>query len=97
MREARSALRISNRGVSPDAGSSILMPSTNSRVWLASAPRMRTSVSDPAGPDVATAADGVSRSRAAHQRLVEPLDALLVDDRDARGRLRFAVRARARR
>jgi len=31
-REARSALRISNRGVSPEAGSSILMPSTNSKV-----------------------------------------------------------------
>ena len=83
IRDARSALRISNRGVSPDAGSLILIPSTNSKVWLASAPRMRTSVSEPAGPDVATAADGVSRSRAADQRLAEALDPLLVDDGDA--------------
>jgi len=31
---------------------------------LASAPRIRTSVSEPPGPEVATAADGVSRIRA---------------------------------
>ena len=50
MREARSALSSSKRGSSPAAGSLILIPSTNSKVWFASAPRMRTSVSEPAGP-----------------------------------------------
>ena len=41
-----------------------LIPSMKSRVWFASAPRMRTSVSEPAGPEVVTAAEGVSRNRA---------------------------------
>src|SRR4051794_9992385 len=59
-----SALSNSNRGASPEAGSLARIPSMNSKVWLASAPRIRTSVSEPAGPKVEIEADGARRSRA---------------------------------
>ena len=36
-----------------------------SNVWLASDPRIRVSVREPAGPDVATAAEGTRRRKAA--------------------------------
>ncbi len=60
IRLARSALSSSNRGSLPAAGSLARMPSTNSKLWLASAPRILSWVCEPAGPLVETAAEGTS-------------------------------------
>jgi len=57
------AVKVSNRASLLAARSLKAMPSMKTRVWLASAPRMRTCACVPAPPDCATATPGARRMR----------------------------------
>ncbi len=69
MRATSAATRLAKSNSDPPAGLLTSMPSISTRVWLPSAPRMRTWVKLPTGPVRFTATPGTSRNTSETMRV----------------------------